>query len=197
MTGRREAKRQETRDRLARAAEALFLERGFDATTVDEIAAAAGVSRRSFFHHFATKEDVVFAHHADFEAALLAAIATQPPGEPLLRVTERAIAEVASYMDRTEALALTRLKHATPALHARNQANYERLERVLATALAERLGTSGDALRARLVAMVMMGTIRVAAEFWREETLGDETPEAYARRVFRTLWRDLIEGSEG
>ena len=51
--GLRERKQQQTRERLKRAAMALFLERGFEATTIDDIATAADVSRRSFFHYFA------------------------------------------------------------------------------------------------------------------------------------------------
>jgi AcrR family transcriptional regulator len=53
--GLRERKRLETRERLTRVAMALFLDRGFEATTLDDIAAAADVSRRSFFHYFGSK----------------------------------------------------------------------------------------------------------------------------------------------
>ena len=67
--GLRARKRQETRERLTRAAMALFLERGFEATTLDDIAAAADISRRSFFHYFDSKEDVVFAWHEEITAA--------------------------------------------------------------------------------------------------------------------------------
>ena len=63
--GLRQRKLQETRERLTRAAMALFLERGFEAATIDDIAAAADVSRRSFFHYFASKEDVVAAWQED------------------------------------------------------------------------------------------------------------------------------------
>ena len=54
--GLRQRKRQQIRERLTRTAVALFLERGFEATTLDDIAAAADISRRSFFHYFASKE---------------------------------------------------------------------------------------------------------------------------------------------
>jgi hypothetical protein len=59
--GLRERKRRQTRDRLTKVAMELFLARGFEATTLDDIAAAAEISRRSFFHYFASKEDVVLA----------------------------------------------------------------------------------------------------------------------------------------
>jgi len=76
--GLRERKRQQTRERLTRAAMALFLERGFEATTLDDIAAAADISRRSFFHYFESKEDVVFAWQEESTAALIAAVAGRP-----------------------------------------------------------------------------------------------------------------------
>src|SRR6202011_1999624 len=81
--GLRARKRQQTRERLTRAAMALFLERGFEATTLDDIAAAADVSRRSFFHYFESKEDVVFAWHEELSAALVAEIAVRPASESM------------------------------------------------------------------------------------------------------------------
>src|SRR3984957_1030816 len=82
--GLRERKRQQTRERLTRMAMALFLERGFEATTLDDIAAAADISRRNFFHYFASKEDVVFAWQEDSMAALIAAVASRPAGEAMV-----------------------------------------------------------------------------------------------------------------
>src|ERR1700748_2387606 len=69
--GLRERKRQQTRERLIEVAMALFLERGFEATTLDDIAAAAEISRRSFFHYFESKADVVFAWQEESTAALI------------------------------------------------------------------------------------------------------------------------------
>ncbi len=67
----------------------LFLERGFDATTVDDIAEAADVSKRSFFDYFPTKEDVVQAWQDEFGADLAAAIVARPAGEPLTKSSRR------------------------------------------------------------------------------------------------------------
>src|ERR1700681_2856225 len=91
VPGLRERKRQQTRERLTRAAMALFLERGFEATTLDDIATAADISRRSFFHYFASKEDVIFAWHEETTAALIAAVAARPSGESMLSAAENAI----------------------------------------------------------------------------------------------------------
>src|ERR1700720_3018632 len=89
--GLRQRKRQQTRERLTQAAMALFLERGFEATTLDDIAAAADVSRRSFFHYFASKEDVVFAWQEETTAALIAAVAARPANESMPPAAEEAL----------------------------------------------------------------------------------------------------------
>src|SRR5271154_6532332 len=86
--GLRQRKRQQTRERLTRAAMALFLDRGFEATTLDDIAAAADISRRSFFHYFDSKEDVVFAWQEESTAALIAAVAARPASESMLSAAE-------------------------------------------------------------------------------------------------------------
>lgn len=73
---------EETRERLRAAALALFVERGFDATTVNEVAAAAGVSHMTFFRHFATKEDVVL--DDPYDEVIVDAVLAQAPGLPVL-----------------------------------------------------------------------------------------------------------------
>src|ERR1700681_3526048 len=78
MPGLRQRKQQQTRERLARMAMALFLNRGFEATTLEHIPAAANISRPSFFHYFDSKEDVVFAWQEEITAALIGAVAARP-----------------------------------------------------------------------------------------------------------------------
>src|SRR5215471_16149747 len=105
---------------------ALFLERGFEATTIDDIAAAAEVSRRSFFHYFASKEDVVFAWQEDIAASLTEEVAARPAGESMLTAAENAIAAATKRLDPNAALAMARLKRDNPGLQARDQLKYER-----------------------------------------------------------------------
>jgi AcrR family transcriptional regulator len=131
--GLRERKRQQTRERLSRAAMALFLERGFEATTLDDIAAAADISRRSFFHYFASKEDVVFAWQEESTAALVAAVAARPADEPMLVAAENAITAMVRQLEPNEAIAMACLKRDNPALQARDQVKYEKLERAKAS----------------------------------------------------------------
>ena len=192
--GARERKRRETRARVSQAAMALFLERGFEATTVDQIARAAGISRRGFFHHFAAKEDVIVAWQDAFTESLVDAIARQPADRAPMEAAEAAVLQVAGSLERGQARALSELSHATPALRAREHAKHEAMERAMAGAFARRLGLPADDARARLIAVVAAGAMRVAAEAWLAEE-GDETPDKHAREAFRTLRTELFRAS--
>ena len=184
--GLRERKQQQTRERLKRAAMALFLERGFEATTIDDIAAGADMSRRSFFHYFASKEDVVAAWQEDAASALVAEILARPAGESMLTAAENAIAAAVKRIDPAEAAAMSRLKRDNPALHARDQLKYEKLERALAEGLAQRSGRKSDRQKARLVAMIATGAMRVGGESWIGEG-AREKPEAFVKRTFDAI----------
>jgi AcrR family transcriptional regulator len=186
VPGLRERKRQQTRERLTRAAMALFLERGFEATTLDDIAAAADISRRSFFHYFASKEDVVFAWHEEITSALIAAVAARPRDESMLAAAENAISAMARQIEPNEAIAMACLKRDNPALQARDQVKYEKLERALADALAKRAGHKTEKLQARLVAMIATGAMRIGGELWADEG-AREKPEVLVKRTFAAI----------
>ena len=184
--GLRARKRQQTRERLTRVAMALFLERGFEATTLDDIAAAADISRRSFFHYFESKEDVVFAWQEESTAALIAAVAARPASESMLTAAENAISAMVRQLKPGEAIAMAQLKRDNPALQARDQVKYEKLERALAEALDKRAGHKTERLQARLVAMIATGAMRIGGELWAAEG-AREKPEALAKRTFATI----------
>jgi AcrR family transcriptional regulator len=184
--GLRERKRQQTRERLTRMAMALFRERGFEATTLDDIAAAADISRRSFFHYFASKEDVVFAWQEEITAALIDAVAARPASESMLTAAENAILAMVRQLEPGEAIAMAQLKRDNPALQARDQVKYEKLERALTDALVKRAGHKMEKLKARLVAMIATGAMRIGGEFWAIEG-AREKPEAQAKRTFAAI----------
>ncbi|MBR0840592.1 TetR family transcriptional regulator [Bradyrhizobium liaoningense] len=189
--GLRQRKRQETRERLARAAMTLFRERGFEATTIEDIAAAADVSRRSFFHYFASKEDVVAAWQENAAAALVAEVVARPRDESMLTAAENAIAAAVRRIDPAEAAAMSRLKRDNPALQARDQLKYEKLERALAEGLSQRARNKSDRLKARLVAMIATGAMRVGGESWIGEGVR-EKPEAFVKRTFDAI-REILK----
>ena len=184
--GLRLRKRQQTRERLTQAAMALFLERGFEATTLDDIAAAADISRRSFFHYFASKEDVVFAWQEESTAALIAAVAARPASESMLTAAESAISAMVRQFEPGEAIAMACLKRDNPALQARDQVKYEQLERSLAEALGRRAGHPAETLHVRLVAMIATGAMRIGGELWAAEG-ARENPEALVKGTFAAI----------
>lgn len=194
--GLRSRKRRETRARISSAALALFLEKGFEATTVDEIAAAADISKRSFFDYFPSKEELISAWQDEFGVALAERIAARPAGEPMTRALEQAMTAALIEKFTPRSMAIVRLIHATPALASREHTKYARLEQRLCEALALRYGPEVRQ-KARLLAMVAIGGMRVAGEAWQESGRPG-VDEAFVREIFRPIWAQLVElGREG
>ncbi len=194
VEGRRERKRRQTRERIEQAAMSLFLERGFDATTIEEITEAADVSKRSFFDYFPSKEEVVVAWQDAFADRLMAAIAARPSGESPVRAVEEALIDtvMASAADE-RTLALGELIHCTPTLRARDQLKYAKLEQKLTEALIAREGSDQEIrARMRLLSMIVIGALRIGGELWRQRA-ADVSMEVFARETFRELWKMLAE----
>jgi AcrR family transcriptional regulator len=177
--GLRERKRQRMFQELSDIAIRLFLERGFDAVPVAEVAAAAEVSKPTLFRYFPAKEDLVLYRIADHEgeAARIVAGADVPPLDALRRHFLdglRRYDPVTGLNDAPEVLAFHSLLYGTPSLAARVMAYQERSE----TALAEVLG--GD-LDARLAAAQIVAVQRVLAlENWRRIAAGERAVELRA-----------------
>lgn len=194
VEGRRERKRRQTRERIEKAAMKLFLERGFDGTTIEDITEAADVSKRSFFDYFPSKEEVVFAWQDSFADDLAAAVAARPSGEPVVKVVEEALisATIAAAAD-PQSLAIAALIRDTPTLCARDQLKYARLEQKLTEALSARAGEGEEEkFRMRLLAAIVVGAMRVAGEKWHENT-SEEPLEVFAKNVFREFWKTLTD----
>lgn len=167
--GLRERKKTELREQLTEIAFKHFAERGFDATTVDELAAEAGVSSRTFFRYFASKEDVVLAWLLRFGDSLCAALARRPADEPPWRALHAVMREaVALYTaDKARAVKLLSLLHDTPALRARHHEKQDAWVEGLSAEIARRLGCDRRRdLRPRLIATVGLGALAVAIDAW-------------------------------
>ncbi|MFF7094138.1 TetR family transcriptional regulator [Streptomyces rubradiris] len=189
--GLRERKKQRMYQDVSDIAVRLFLERGFDAVSVAEVAAAAGISKPTLFRYFPAKEDLVLHRIADHEteAARVVAGAADPVaalGRHFLAGLDRRD-PVTGLNDHPEVLAFHRLLYGTPSLAARAYAHQERSE----AALAEALG--GD-LDARLAAGQLIAVQRVLAlENWRRIAAGEPVervaPDAAraAERAFARL----------
>ncbi|MFC0529897.1 TetR/AcrR family transcriptional regulator [Phytohabitans kaempferiae] len=121
----RAARKRETRRRIAVTAFGLFARRGFDQVTVAEVAEAAGVTEKTVFNHFRSKEDLVYGEDDAFQDALLAAVGGRPPREPVLSAARAFFLQRYRSVEldpdaRRRATALAELVAASPALRARS-----------------------------------------------------------------------------
>ncbi|MFB9390318.1 TetR family transcriptional regulator [Streptomyces coeruleoprunus] len=130
--GRAAAQRLKMRRELAAAAMELFATKGYEATTVDEIAAAAGVARRTFFRHFRSKEEAIFPDHDDTLVRAEAVLNAAPPHEHPLDTVCRGIKEVMKMYAASPAVSVERyrLTREVPTLREREIASVARYERL-------------------------------------------------------------------
>lgn len=185
-TGLRERKQQQTRQRIMEAALRLFASDGYEATSVEAVAEAADVSRRSFFHYFASKDDILASWQAGMPDLLRAALDAQPDGVSPLQMLRTALSELPAAFDREQALAINRIIRASDQLRAGNSAKMIRLEQVAFDALRARFGTTHDEAGLRMTAMVAVGAVRLALDEW---TGGDgrEPAAGHIMRAFDAL----------
>jgi AcrR family transcriptional regulator len=167
--GLRERNKLRRHEQITEAALRLFAERGFDGTTIDEIAAAADVSRRTFFRYFARKEDVILDWKRRTAAELSAALDARPADEAPLEAVHRALATVAAgYGEQPElTLGLMRVFESGPDLRA--GADYPAWDAVLTDGIARRVGV--DPLRdqmPRLVVTVGFAVFSATVQSWAE-----------------------------
>jgi AcrR family transcriptional regulator len=153
------------RDVIEHVALGLFDQRGYEATTVEEIAAEVGISPRTFFRYFPSKEDVVFAHHADALARLRNVLDERLRACTVLEAVREATLAMQDDADRRE-LEQTRLRviRVTPTLTARRYALSVEYEAAIVAAVTPALGDDQHAwMRAMLVASAAMGALRAAS----------------------------------
>jgi AcrR family transcriptional regulator len=167
--GLRERRKKLTAAELEAAAYRLFGERGFDAVTVDDIAAEADVSRRTFFRYFASKEDVLLADHFTQLARLRAAMAERPAEEPIVTALRNALLSMTSdFEERKEMVILRgRLMRDTPSLQARSLVHQRLWEDAMREMVADRLGVDPvKDLRPGVVSAATLAAMRVAFTNW-------------------------------
>jgi AcrR family transcriptional regulator len=188
--GLRARKHRQTRQRIADAGLRLFLKNGFDATTLDAIAEAADISRRTFFHYFESKEAILQTVESGAQDAFRAALAAGAQDAAPLAAVRDALLVMISRYESDDAIAIDRLMRSTEALRARKQSNYERQEQALFAALAEKWPEPERRFALRVVAMMGIGAMRLAAEMWSNEG-GCRKLEDYVRDAFANLRPDL------
>ncbi len=170
----RERKKDATRRALVRAANARFHRFGFDASTIDEICADVGVSRRTFFRYFANKEALAFPHRAERLERFLELLEGAPTAEsPFTSLRQIAQIFAREYsVNREQQIAQQQLISRTPALVARENEIDRDWENAMADVFMQRFakarkqGNGAAELPARMLAGAAIGVIRATLRHW-------------------------------
>ena len=198
MPDLRERRRRATQADLVSAALELFIERGFEATTMDDVADAAGVSRRTLYRHFPRKDDLVFAAPTGWLHEWDTVIAGRRPREPLYELIRRGARAVAQQIagDPLPVLTAAQISRTTPSLQPRLEAsNREWRERIAALVGAEIGADPATDARCTVTAGAMMGAIDGMLKAWAASG-GKRDPVEMTDEVIRRLepaWPTLIE----
>ena len=191
--GLREVKKQQTRELIAAQAMRLFATRGFDQVTVLEVAAAAGVSEKTVFNYFPTKEDLFYDEVPAREAALIGAIRERRPGESILQSLRRLQVAECPRLCSPGFATFARIIEDSPDLRAKELEIMARFSQVLADAIQEELAV--DERDARIAAGLLISIHRQMFRMAREQALAGKHGPAAVRRLESDLDRayELLE----
>ncbi|HEY0930719.1 MAG TPA: helix-turn-helix domain-containing protein [Gemmatimonas sp.] len=167
--GLRERKQRETRIRIAEKGLKLFLKHGYDAVTLDDIAEAAGISRRTFFSYFKSKEDVVLVWQTASWTTMLAELRAVSPDTPPLEAVRAMLVRNAAPYESAQMRTIDNLMRSNDTLIARKSALYVVHEQLLYEMLCEVWRQPELRPTLRLVAMISVGVMRLSIETWRAE----------------------------
>lgn len=180
----------------------LFTERGYDATTVADVAEAAGVSAMTVYRHFPTKEDLVL---VDQNGRLLAErIAASSAAQPLVRRISGALIDSATTLtgdrhgddltaDEQFLLARLRLMISTPALRARHLDNYYALQQAIVDGLGDAATDPDAAFHAQAAASACLAVMHTALVRWAEDDGRTELPDVIAKALAAAFGHDIVD----
>jgi AcrR family transcriptional regulator len=168
--GLRERKKVETLCRITETAIELFLKNGYEGSTLDDIAAEAGIARRTFFYYFKSKEAILLAFiDGGLAKNLKPIILALPKATTPLHTIRNGFLKLFSAPDTAQALAVYKLLESTDALKARMQAAGIEMEEGAFEALCELWPDPQLRPSLRMVAMASIGALRIAKEAWRND----------------------------
>jgi AcrR family transcriptional regulator len=181
--GLRERKKQRTRETIARAAHALFAERGYHPTTLNDIAQAADVSTRTIFSYFASKEDILFSDFPLMRHALARALAERPEGEDALETVRKFILGTRKFerSELDEQLNFCIVSDETLRSHLR--ARIASLEELITPAIAKDLGAPPNDPRPQIVAASLTAAFNALTDRSKGSDGKSKTPEEFAARI--------------
>lgn len=196
--GLRERKKRLTREAIAAAAMRLFGQRGFDAVTVEEVADAADVSKKTVFNYFPSKEDLVFRAGEARLATLVGGIRARPPGTSIVAPFRVLTAEWLDRIEREPAetvLAVPRLVMDSETLRNRLLLGWEQEAAEVAPAVAEAVGEPADAVAPAVAARSLAWAHRIIVRASFARLLAGEEPHAVAAALREEAGRayDLLE----
>jgi AcrR family transcriptional regulator len=199
LTERRKAA---TRLEIAREAVRLFTTTGVAGTSAEEVAAASGISVRTLWRYFPSKESCVLPLLTTGIEAVVGLLRAWPPGQeisPLLDRMESVGEEVVVDVDVPTLVSLVRLTRSEPALRAVWMHAHDEAEPAFAAALAARAGEPMDSLRIRVQAATINGALRAAVEHyaWSGTPAGPETSYRELIGVIRAALLAAADGLEG
>ena len=190
------------RDRLARAAFALFDEQGYEQATVDDIAARAGLGRTTFFRHYRSKEDVIFPDHDRLVDQVTSRLRSSGHGTALAAVADAARLVLQGYLDEGE---LARRRYAltstVPALRDREIVSVARYQRLFRGFIADWMADTAEPapLRAELMAAAVVAAHNHVLRRWLRGDTQAPTDEidAAMRQVIRLFTAPGLPGDAG
>lgn len=194
MVGVRDSKKAATRARIATAGLRLFLERGYEATTLDDIARAAQISRRTFFYYFKSKDEILLEWHGAgaLSSALGPAMLEQSTDQRPIDAARHCLLDLAARYETNESAAMDRLMRSSEVLRARKDATELQMEHHLAEAMGTLWPEPGRRTELRIAAMMAIGALRIALEDWRADTT-NASLVAHLERTFSALTDQLTD----
>ena len=169
--GLREKKRRETRRRIAEQGLKLFAAHGYDATTLETVAAEADISARTLFYYFKTKDEILhFWQGSNFLETLGPALLEQPTDQTPLAAVRRCLVQLISRYDTTESVIVDRVLNASETLRMRKQLIYLQMEQTVFAALCRLWPEPERRPSLRMVAMMGIGAVRLAIEARRNQS---------------------------
>ena len=198
--GLRESKKQETRQLISDQATRLFIENGFEATTIAEIAVAARVAKKTVTNYFARKEDLAFDHREEFVEGLARTVSGRAEGESALVALRREFLDGVGRHDPVIGFSgevFARMIADSPTLLARLRDMHDQREAALAELLATETGAAPDDITPRAAAAQLGGVHRVLFQQILELTLDGWSNQRIAETVTVSAQRgfDLLTGS--
>jgi AcrR family transcriptional regulator len=187
MMGLRETKKLKTRQEIAGKAMGLFARRGFDHVTVAEVAEAAGVSEKTVFNYFPTKEDLFWDEVPEREAAMVEAVRNRQPGESIAAALERLQRGNSERLSSPQFATFARIIEESRTLQAKELEIMARYTDALAAAIADELGA--HELDARVAANVLVSVQWQHFRNARGHALAGRHGPAAARRLRSELKR--------